>query len=657
MSLPRRIRCILAFAFVVAVSPRSFAQAPQFDDPKTYTPTDGQYGAIRSRLDDLKAKRKTASGQGGRDLSADVAIFEKAAEWVIRHGEFYNAKYVQYTLDALDRGIERAVQSEAGDHPWAAAKGSVARGYVSRIDGSVQPYAVSVPDAMPESGRYRLDVILHGRNGELNEVRFLHDHDGKPHPKDEPGVLLHVFGRGNNAYRWAGEADVFEAMDAVRRNYPIDEKRILLRGFSMGGAGAWHLGLHHPTSWCAVEAGAGFTDTKGYLGRDDFNDVENKTIAICDAVDVAENAFDVPIAGYGGEKDKQLQASVNIVKALEKLGVPMKTESRVTRAEGLDFLHVVGADVAHSIDPASAEILKEFRDEKALKGRDPEPKSIRFVTYSLRSHRAGWLSIEQMVEQYQPARIEATKDGETAEVKTRNIAVLGVDRDVAETVVLDGDRLPLRSAVKGLLPEVYYRRVEEHWETLDYDASRALQENVRIAKQPGLQGPIDDAFTGPFLCVRGAAQAWNPRVREWTDDRLKQFAELWSKSMRADLPVKDDSDVTQEDIDRFHLILFGDPGSNLLIQQLMPQLPFTWTRQSIHMGKDYASPEHVPVLITINPRNHSRYVVLNSGHTFGKEDFAGTNALLYPRLGDFAVFRTSGEVVTSGFLDEYWRSK
>jgi hypothetical protein len=204
---------------------------------------------------------------------------------------------------------------------------------------------------------------------------------------------------------------------------------------------------------------------------------------------------------------------------------------------------------------------------------------------------------------------------------------------------------------------VYFRRVADQWETLDYEKSRALQENVRIAKQPGLQGPIDDALTAPFLCVRGAAQGWNPRVQEWTDARLRTFADLWSKSMRADLPIKDDSDVTPEDIEKYHLILFGDPGSNVLIEQLMPQLPFTWSRQTVNMGKDYPASEHVPVLITVNPKNHHRYVVLNSGHTFGAEDFAGTNALLYPRLGDYAVFRTSGEVVANGFFDEYWRRK
>ena len=41
-------------------------------------------------------------------------------------------------------------------------------------------------------------------------------------------------------------------------------------------------------------------------------------------------------------------------------------------------------------------------------------------------------------------------------------------------------------------------------------------------------------------------------------------------------------------------------------------------------------------MIYPNPLDPTRYVVVNSGHTFGEKEFKGTNALLYPRLGDYA---------------------
>src|SRR5262249_10040230 len=147
--------------------------------------------------------------------------------------------------------------------------------------------------------KWRLDVVLHGRDASLTEVKFLHAHTGdKPAPAHD-FIQLDIYGRGNNAYRWAGETDVFEAIDAflagerlLGREQLLDPKRVVLRGFSMGGAGTWHLGLHTPDRWCVLGPGAGFTTTHGYLKNlpDKLPDYIEKCLRIYDAVDYAENA-------------------------------------------------------------------------------------------------------------------------------------------------------------------------------------------------------------------------------------------------------------------------------------------------------------------------------------------------------------------------------
>jgi hypothetical protein len=54
--------------------------------------------------------------------------------------------------------------------------------------------------------------------------------------------------------------------------------------------------------------------------------------------------------------------------------------------------------------------------------------------------------------------------------------------------------------------------------------------------------------------------------------------------------------------------------------------------------------------------NPSRYVVFNSGHTFHEEEFKGTNALLYPHLGDYAMISPGQRsVVRGGVFDTEWR--
>ena len=52
--------------------------------------------------------------------------------------------------------------------------------------------------------------------------------------------------------------------------------------------------------------------------------------------------------------------------------------------------------------------------------------------------------------------------------------------------------------------------------------------------------------------------------------------------------------------------------------------------------------------------------MINSGHTFHEAEFRGTNAFLFPRLGDYAVLRfgpgqDEPEVVEAGFFDEEWK--
>ena len=56
-------------------------------------------------------------------------------------------------------------------------------------------------------------------------------------------------------------------------------------------------------------------------------------------------------------------------------------------------------------------------------------------------------------------------------------------------------------------------------------------------------------------------------------------------------------------------------------------------------------------------------MVLNSGHTFHAAEFEGTNAQLYPRLGDYALLQlqpTAADplgvhVVTSGLFNDFWK--
>ena len=57
----------------------------------------------------------------------------------------------------------------------------------------------------------------------------------------------------------------------------------------------------------------------------------------------------------------------------------------------------------------------------------------------------------------------------------------------------------------------------------------AVEQSRKPRKVHGLQGPIDDAFTAPFLCVRATGQPWSDRVDEYAAASLKRFQSEWAK--------------------------------------------------------------------------------------------------------------------------------
>ena len=104
-----------------------------------------------------------------------------------------------------------------------------------------------------------------------------------------------------------------EAIQDVQRRFRVDPNRITLHGFSMGGAGAWHLGLHHPAMWSSVGPGAGFVDFYRYQKQTEQRPPwQHANLGIYDAIDYALNAFNVPVCTYGGENDAQLVASTSV---------------------------------------------------------------------------------------------------------------------------------------------------------------------------------------------------------------------------------------------------------------------------------------------------------------------------------------------------------
>jgi len=598
---------------------------------------------------------------GKHPLLADVAIYEKAVRYAVEFKEVFDPKGVPAVRNVLKAGLDRARLLKDGKHPWTTQSGYVVRGYFSRIDGSAQPYGLHVPAnyQFDANAPHRLDFWWHGRGETLSEVNFMAVTQSAGGIIPAPGAfILCPYGRYCNANKFAGEVDTFECLEHAAAHYRIDRTRLVARGFSMGGAACWQYAVHYPTLWAAAAPGAGFSETPEFLNNFQGETVrptwyEQKLWRLYNATDYAQNIFNLPTVAYSGEIDKQKQAADVMAREMKKVG--------------LELIHVIGPKTGHSYEKAAKAEVNEKIDAIVAKGLPKERSEIKFTTYTLRYNKCDWLQIERLGRHWEPAYAVGSMKGDgRLSLTVENVERLhltipleaATSKGAAGSVVVQINGVdieqyrfqPNTSVVVG------YKKQAGKWLR-----DSGIDRND-IAKKPGLQGPIDDAFMSGFVMVRPTGNAINEKVGAWVDAEMKHAIAQWRKHFRGDAFVTKDTEVPDELVKHANLVLWGDPSSNAVLAKIADRLPVKWTAEGVTVGdKTYPAGTHVPVLIYPNPLNPDKYVVLNSGFTFREYAYLN-NARQVPMLPDYAVVdittppnsRHPGKVVRAGFFGERW---
>ena len=617
-----------------------------------------------AELKQLIADAKKAQEKNPKlaDLLPDVEIFHKSVDWALRYNYYNKATETKSAFEQIAEGKKRAEALKADDAPWTRQKGLVVRAYRSKIDGSIQPYGMIIPESY-NGARTRMDFWIHGRGETLSELSFV---DQRMHSVGQitpaNALVLHLYGRYCCANKLAGEVDLFEALDHAKKFYTIDEDRIVVRGFSMGGASAWQFGTHFAGLWCAVNPGAGFAETPEFLGSFQNEDVRNapwwqkKLWRVYNSSDYALNLSNCPTIAYSGEIDKQKQAADVMDRELKK--------------EGLDMEHIIGPQTAHKIHPDSLiEIERRLADITA-RGRVRSPREVHFTTWTLAYNQMKWLTVDGLGEHWQRARVDAVVQSDSAiELKTQNVTALTLDFEAGHapfnpfklvTVAIDGTAVKCGKAKTDRSWRASFVKNGKVW-----SLAGAVTRGPFLEKRHGLQGPIDDAFMDSFVFITPTGSPINEAAGRWVTSELAHATREWQKQFRGEAPQKKDTEVKDEDIAKSNLILWGDPSSNAVLKKIADKLPVKWTAEGIEVGaKKFAAGEHVPILIYPNPLNAGRYVVLNSSFTYREYDYLN-NARQVPKLPDWAIVNLSvapdavnpGKVVEAGFFDENWQLK
>lgn len=673
-------RCLCLFVLIhAACLPLGSAQSPRSATKLKPLPPPGieidesTREALKTKIEAVQKRLNDAvvASQDPAAWRSDIDVLVRAVELAVSQNLFFKAKQVDAAkrlLDEAERRIDAAASGKRGLEllGFEVAKNDspqpLVGGFVSRIDDSVQPYGLVVPAGFKLNEietPHRMDVWLHGRGDTKTEIPFLierMDKVGLYAPEDT--FVLHPFGRHCNAFKFAGETDVYEAIGHAGDVFNVDPRRVTIRGFSMGGAGCWHFAVHDPTRWLAANPGAGFVDTIVYQGWVDgtpfpLTPIQQKLLRWYDVLPWAKNLQNTRTIAYSGEIDKQKQAADRVVERAADLGI--------------EFPYVIGKDMGHKVDDASKQIIDQQIDQWAEQVPELPTKKINFVTYTLRYAKADWLRITGMREHWTAAEVDAVLVPENERITIDTNGVTGLQVDFSDSgwpqrrgdveITIDGQDYTVADTgnVRGFQCSLV-KDDAGRW-------SSQVEEADRLRKRPGLQGPIDDAFCDRFVVVLPSRPARHGQVQRWVDREVAYLRSRWTRLMRGDVQVVLDRDLTEDQIETCHLICFGDFSSNRYLYNVASMLPIEWTRETLKVGEQVFDPvSHTPSFIYPNPLNPDRYLVVNSGMTF--REFSNTsNSRQIAMLPDWAVLdvttnddsMVAGQVKAQGFFDESWQ--
>ena len=260
---------------------------------------------------EVAAAKKSLSGFKGQEaLQPSLSNLEIRYDWL---DEFYQRTRYE-DISALQGWWDdiRALTSrlERGE-PAVFGTNTIKRyAHRSKIDDTLQPYSVFLPENFDAGKQYPLVVSLHGSG--VDEQAEMQGYAQAAGMLGYPLIAPKARGLSDYYIGKSGD-DVFECIEHFLTLYPnIRRDRIILLGFSMGGYGTWRLGELRPDFFrgLVVVSGDVRSDILQGVGA-----LRNQNIFVVHGA--ADNAVSVSGARQMVEKLKAMNANVTYVEIPE----------------------------------------------------------------------------------------------------------------------------------------------------------------------------------------------------------------------------------------------------------------------------------------------------------------------------------------------------
>lgn len=539
--------------------------------------------------------------------------------------------------------------------------------FLSRIDGSVQYFAVLPPKNYDPNKTYALILSLHGAGVEASGQADAY------RAKDWAFVVCPT-NRKPFGFDWQdwGRLDCLEALSEAKSKFPIDNNRIYLTGHSMGGHGTWHIGLHHPDLFAAMAPSAGWTSFQLYVpyflrksdifGHPSLLAIRDMGLREERLLNFVENALNLPIYILQGGADDNVPPVHPrfFYSALKKLGYKALYREVEGMGHWWDNKETEGIDCVDS-----DELLDFLRNEQ----KNPNPKHIIFKTTDIGlNNKNGWLEIDEPERLYHDSLIDAEIKNATITVKTENIVqfTLHLSSELISqkemNLKINGQELRCKLSGKDSLT---LRKKGFQFQLIKSEKQKLLQRQAgakNIGKSPAFFGPIKKAYFSPFILIYGTQGDSDSAEINLHHARVE--AQNWWLRGNGYVEIIPDIEVNSETIHRYNLILFGGPETNAVTAKIMKDLPVSIKNNRLIIDRQEIEKDDVAFqMVYPNPLNPEKYVVIKGGTSPKGEELAGLFNVIYSGSGlpDFIVYDETvkekgwAAIIAAGFFDLNWK--